>query len=441
MDFKQYAYQKAQIAKNASRELINISTEKKNLALRRSADLIIKKKNLILEENQKDLEIAGRSLSEAAVDRLLLNQKRIDALVKALEDVASLPDPVGEITRMWVRPNGLRVGRMRVPIGVILIIYESRPNVTIEAGALCIKSSNAVILRGGSEALNTNRVLSSILREGCLEAGINQDMVQFIELPDREVVRELLSLEGLIDLVIPRGGESLIRAVAESSKVPVIKHYKGVCNIYIDEDADIKKAIDIVFNAKVQRPSVCNAVENLILHKRVLNTIWPELAMVLEKAGVELLCDEESLKAIEGKVRANPVKEQDYYEEFLSLKLSVKTVPSFKEAIDFIHKYGSGHSDAIVTENYTRGMEFLRLVDSSAVFVNASTRFNDGGELGLGAEMGISTDKLHARGPMGLEELTTQKFIILGDGQIRDNFGINQIKYPASCEVYGDSAN
>ncbi|MCS7083378.1 MAG: glutamate-5-semialdehyde dehydrogenase [Aquificaceae bacterium] len=422
MEFRSYAEEIARKAKRGFRSLLGADSGAKNLALRRSADLIIKKKNLILEENEKDLENARKTLSEALLDRLLLNPERIEALARALEDVALLPDPVGEITKMWVRPNGLRVGKMRVPIGVILIIYESRPNVTIEASALCIKSSNAIILRGGSEAINTNRALSLIMKEGCVSANLSEDVIQFVDIPDRDVVKELLSLEGLIDLVIPRGGESLIRAVAESSKVPVIKHYKGVCNIYIDEDADETKAIDIVYNAKVQRPSVCNAVENLVLHKSVLNTIWPKIALVLQKANVELLCDEESLKAIEGKVRASLASEEDYYEEFLSLKLSVKSVSSFEEAIEFIQKYGSGHSDAIVTENYQRAMEFLKLVDSSAVFVNASTRFNDGGELGLGAEMGISTDKLHARGPMGLEELTTQKFVILGNGQVRGNF-------------------
>ncbi|MCS7171688.1 MAG: glutamate-5-semialdehyde dehydrogenase, partial [Aquificaceae bacterium] len=348
---------------------------------------------------------------------------------KVLKDVASLPDPVGEITRMWTLPNGLQVGRMRVPLGVIFIIYEARPNVTVEAASLCMKSSNAVILRGGKEAINSNRALVEILHQACRETGFPEEAVQFIDRPEREIVWEILRMEGKVDVAIPRGGESLIRAVAENSRVPVIKHYKGVCNIYVDEEADLNKAYHIVYNAKVQRPSVCNAVENLIVHKNLLHTFWPKMADILGRAGVELRCDPESLKVIGSRpelshVKALPAKEEDYYEEFLDLILAVKTVESLEEAIKFIEKYGSRHSDAIVTENYSKAMKFIREVDSAAVYVNASTRFTDGNEFGLGAEMGISTDKIHARGPMALEELTIQKFVIFGNGQLRDGMGV-----------------
>ncbi|MGC8852453.1 MAG: glutamate-5-semialdehyde dehydrogenase, partial [Hydrogenobacter sp.] len=368
-------------------------------------------------------------LSSALIDRLVLNDKRIDGMIKVLKDVAKLPDPVGEITKMWTLPNGLRVGRMRVPLGVIFIIYEARPNVTVEAASLCMKSSNAVILRGGKEAINSNRALVEILREACRETGFPEDAIQFIDRPEREIVWELLKMEGKIDVAIPRGGESLIRAVAENARVPVIKHYKGVCNIYVDNEADLNKAYHIVYNAKVQRPSVCNAVENLIIYRDILEEFFPRMAYILGKAGVELRCDEESLRVIKSDprlsfVKAVPAKEEDYYEEFLDLILAVKVVGSLEEAIDFIEKYGSKHSDAIITENYTKAMKFLNQVDSAAVYVNASTRFTDGNEFGLGAEMGISTDKIHARGPMALEELTIQKFVIFGNGQLRDNVGV-----------------
>jgi glutamate-5-semialdehyde dehydrogenase len=312
---------------------------------------------------------------------------------------------------------------------VIFIVYEARPNVTIEAGSLCMKSSNAVILRGGKEAINSNRALVEILREASAMEGFPEEAIQFIDRPEREIVWEILQMEGKVDVAIPRGGESLIRAVAEKAKVPVIKHYKGVCNIYVDEEADLEKAYHIVYNAKVQRPSVCNAVENLIIHRKILNTFFPKMAYILGKAGVELRCDEDSLKVIKSDprlsfVKAVPATEEDYYEEFLDLILAVKVVDSLEEAIDFIETYGSKHSDAIITENYTKAMKFLTEVDSAAVYVNASTRFTDGNEFGLGAEMGISTDKIHARGPMALEELTIQKFVILGNGQVRDNFKV-----------------
>ena len=430
VDLKNYAEEKVELARSTLRKLMSLNTDIKNKALLRASELLDARREYIKEENAKDVDYArANGLSSALIDRLLLNDKRIDGMIKVLRDVASLPDPVGAITSMWTLPNGLQVGRMRVPLGVIFIVYEARPNVTIEAASLCMKSSNAVVLRGGKEAINSNRALVEILRQACRETGFPEEAIQFIDRPEREIVWEILSMEGKVDVAIPRGGESLIRAVAERARVPVIKHYKGVCNIYVDEDADLNKAYNIVYNAKVQRPSVCNAVENLIIHKNLLHTFWPKMADILGRAGVELRCDQESLEVIKSRqelshVKAVPAKEEDYYEEFLDLVLAVKTVESLEEAIDFIEKYGSKHSDAIVTENYTKAMKFIREVDSAAVYVNASTRFTDGNEFGLGAEMGISTDKIHARGPMALEELTIQKFIIFGNGQVRDNVGV-----------------
>ena len=429
-ELRRYAEEKVNLARSTLRSLMSLTTDIKNHTLLRAAELLQERKDYIKEENQKDIEYAkSQGLSPALIDRLLLNDKRIEGMVKVLRDVASLPDPVGEITRMWTRPNGLQVGKMRVPLGVIFIVYEARPNVTIEAASLCMKSSNAVILRGGKEAINSNRALVEILRQACRETGFPEEAVQFIDRPEREIVWEILGMEGKVDVAIPRGGESLIRAVAERAKVPVIKHYKGVCNIYVDEEADLTKAYHIVYNAKVQRPSVCNAVENLIIHKSLLNTFWVKMADILGKAGVELRCDPESLEVIKSRpelshVKAVPATEEDYYEEFLDLILAVKTVESLEEAIEFIEKYGSKHSDAIITENYTKAMKFIKEVDSAAVYVNASTRFTDGNEFGLGAEMGISTDKIHARGPMALEELTIEKFIVFGNGQLRDNVGV-----------------
>ncbi|SHK16944.1 glutamate-5-semialdehyde dehydrogenase [Thermocrinis minervae] len=425
-----YALEKVEKARQTLRALSSLKTSIKNNTLLRAAELLDKKRDYIKEENSKDIEYAkSLGLSSALIDRLLLNDKRIDGMIKVLEDVAKLPDPVGEIVRMWTLPNGLKVGRMRVPLGVVFIVYEARPNVTIEAASLCMKSSNAIILRGGKEAINSNRALVEVLKEACRMEGFPEDAIQFIDRPEREIVWEILKMEGKVDVAIPRGGESLIRAVAENARVPVIKHYKGVCNIYVDDEADLKKAYHIVYNAKVQRPSVCNAVENLIIHRNILESFWPRMAYILGKAGVELRCDEESLRIIKNNprlsfVKAVPATEEDYYEEFLDLILAVKVVGSLEEAIDFIEKYGSKHSDAIITENYTKAMRFLQEVDSAAVYVNASTRFTDGNEFGLGAEMGISTDKIHARGPMALEELTITKFVILGEGQVRDNVGV-----------------
>ncbi|GAB6077666.1 glutamate-5-semialdehyde dehydrogenase [Hydrogenobaculum acidophilum] len=429
---REYALEIAKKAKSVLPKLSSLTPATKNSVLLRVSKLLIENKELIQKENEKDLEFAKSiGLSKAMIDRLRVGEKQINSMVKVLEDVAKLKDPVGEITSMWTVDNGLKIGRMRVPLGVIFIVYESRPNVTIEAASLCFKSSNAVILRGGKEALHTNKILADLFRQAIKEYvdGL-EDAVSFVDRREREIVTELLQLEGLVDVAIPRGGESLIKAVSETAKIPVIKHYKGVCSIYVDNEADLKKAYDIVYNAKVQRPSVCNAIENLIVHKDLLKDFWPKMAMVLLESSVELRCDEDTYNALQTKDfeafkdKIKKATEDDYYEEFLDLILAVKTVNSLEEAMDFIEKYGSKHSDAIITENHTKAMRFLQEVDSAAVYVNASTRFTDGNEFGLGAEMGISTDKIHARGPMALRELTIEKFIIFGNGQLRENVGI-----------------
>ncbi len=432
-DIESYVEEKVEGARSVLRRLSSLKTSVKNSALLYASEFIDSERERIKEENEKDIAFARElGLKPAVIDRLKLTDKRIDSMIKVLEDVAKLPDPVGEVVRMWTVPNGLKIGKMRVPLGVILIIYESRPNVTIEAASLCIKSSNAVILRGGKEAINTNRILVDILRKALERAGIPQEAVQFIDRQEREIVWELLKQEGKIDVAIPRGGESLIRAVSENARIPVIKHYKGVCNIYVDEFADLEKALHIVYNAKVQRPSVCNAVENLVVNRKIAERFLPKIAFALGKAGVELRCDEESYKLLKsnpklGFVNIKEATEEDFYEEFLDLIIAIKVVSDIEEAIDFIEKYGSKHSDAIVTENYSNAMKFLNEVDSSTVYVNASTRFTDGNEMGLGAEMGISTDKIHARGPMALEELTITKYIVFGEGHIRDDFGVPEV--------------
>ncbi len=429
-ELKEYLLQKVNSARSTLRELMSLTTEVKNRALLRAAELIDERRDDIKEANARDIERAKEmGLSKAMIDRLLLNDKRIDGMIKVLKDVAALEDPVGKIEEMWTRPNGLKIGKMRVPLGLVLIIYESRPNVTVEAASLCMKSSNAIILRGGKEALNSNKILVEILKEAARESGFPAEAIQYVDNPDRRLVWELLKMEGLIDVAIPRGGESLIRAVAENAKVPVIKHYKGVCTLYVDKYADLNKAYDIVFNAKVQRPSVCNAIENLLVHRDVAEEFLPKMAYFLAKAGVELRVDERTFEILknsrlpEGAI-IKRATEEDYYEEFLDLILAVKVVDDLEEAIAFIEKYGSKHSDGIISENYTNVKKFLETVDSAAVYANASTRFTDGNEFGLGAEMGISTDKIHVRGPMGLKDLTITKYVILGEGHIRDNFGV-----------------
>jgi glutamate-5-semialdehyde dehydrogenase len=372
----------------------------------------------LIEENQKDLQGAKQAaLSGALLDRIALDPSRVQAMAGGLREVAALPDPVREIVKMWRRPNGLQVGRMRIPLGVIGMIYEARPNVTADAAALCLKSGNAVILRGGSEAHFSNRAIGEVLGQALAQTAVPAAAIQVVQNKDRGLVRELLQLEDYIDLIIPRGGEELIRAVAADSRVPVIKHYKGVCHVYVDADASLEMAERICVNAKVQRPSVCNAMETLLVHEAVASRFLPSLAAKYRAAGVEIRGCQKTRALMPG---AKVAVEADWTTEYLDLILSVRVVKDMDEAIDHIERYGSEHTETIVTTSYQKAREFVDRVNSSAVMVNASTRFNDGGELGLGAEIGISTSKIHAFGPMGLEELTTTKFVVLGDGQIRE---------------------
>ncbi len=401
----------------ASRLLAVIDKKTKVDALMAIADDLDRKRAQIKSANAKDLENGKqKGLAAAMLDRLLLNDSRIDGMIQGVRDIAKLEDPLGTILETRQRPNGLTINRVCVPIGVIAIIYESRPNVTVDTAALCIKSSNAVILRGGSESIQSNRELADIIRTAGTAKGLPDAAVQFIDTVDREAVRILVELEGLVDLAIPRGGEELINAVSRMARVPVIKHYKGVCHVYVDESADIDSAIAITENAKCQRPGVCNAIETLLVHREIAPRFLPKVASVLEARTVELRGDEESRKLVP---TMKVAVEKDWYEEYLDLILSVRIVPDLRAAIDHINFYGSHHSDCIVTRNQEHGEAFSREVDSAAVYVNASTRFTDGAEFGMGAEMGISTDKLHARGPMGLKELTTYKYVISGTGQIR----------------------
>jgi glutamate-5-semialdehyde dehydrogenase len=415
---KDEAIRLAKQAKVASRQLAPISSEEKNRALHLMADQVETESDYLVEENKKDLHAAKTSgISEAILDRIALNASRVREMAKGLREVAALPDPVREIVKMWRRPNGLQVGKMRIPLGVIAIIYEARPNVTADAAALCLKSGNAVILRGGSEAHFSNQAIGQILRKACAQTRVPREAVQIAQTKDHALVQELLQLEEYIDLVIPRGGEELIRAVVAHSKVPVIKHYKGVCHVYVDSDASLEMAERICMNAKVQRPSVCNAMETLLVHQAIAPTFLPSLIAKYQAAGVEIRGCEKTCALVSGIKKAT---EADWTTEYLDLILSVRIVKDMDEAIDHIERYGSEHTETIVTTNYQRSRDFIDRVNSSAVMVNASTRFNDGGELGLGAEIGISTSKIHAFGPMGLEELTTTKFVVLGDGQIRE---------------------
>mgnify|MGYP001563517251 CR=1 FL=1 len=408
----------AKSARQASLKLAGINTNAKNRALLSMAEGLLKDADAIKEANKKDLKAAeGKGLSKAMLDRLAVSDKVLKGMADGIKEVVALPDPVGEITRMWKRPNGLLVGRMRIPIGVIGIIYEARPNVTADAAALCLKSGNAVILRGGSEAINSNLAIAKVLQEACKKEGIPETAIQVVPTIERDIMLEMLKLEEYIDLIIPRGGEGLIRFVAENSRIPVIKHYKGVCHIFVDESADLDMAEKICFNAKVQRPGVCNAMETLLVHKNIAKEFLPRMGKKYQNANVELRGCAETRKILS---YAKPATEEDWYAEYLDLILAVKVVANLDEAISHIAKYGSLHTESIITKDYNNSQRFLREVNSSTVLVNASTRFSDGFELGLGAEIGISTTKIHAFGPMGLEELTTQKFIIYGDGQIRE---------------------
>lgn len=406
-----------QRAKSSSRSLSSATTAAKNNALLKIAELLNQKKAYIITENNKDIENGrAQNLSAAMLDRLTLSGDVIDGMIDGIHQIIALPDPVGKIGELSKRANGLKVGRMSVPLGVIGMIYESRPNVTVDAAALCLKAGNSVILRGGSEALNSNLALAQVLHEALSETDISENVVQVIPVTDREAVTILLRQQDFIDLIIPRGGEGLIRFVTENSSIPVLKHYKGVCHIFVDKQADISKALPIILNSKTQRPGVCNALEGLLVHEEIAGTFLPDLASVLTAEGVELRgCS----RAATISTHISSAAETDWGTEFLDLILCVKVVSGYSEAKEYIDRYGSQHTESIITEDYSLAQRFIEEIDASAVMVNASTRFNDGGQLGLGAEIGISTTKLHAYGPMGLGELTTKKFVVYGAGQIR----------------------
>jgi len=417
MDITSFVLKKAREAKDGARAVARASSEQKNSALIKMAGALKKKSGELKKANKKDIDAARKKgLPGAMIDRLTLTDKRIDEMAQGLVEIAALPDPVGEITKMWQRPNGMMVGKMRVPIGVIGIIYESRPNVTADATGLCLKAGNAVVLRGGSEALHSNMAIASILRSVAKNEGIHEGVITFIDNTDRQAIMEMLKLEGIIDLVIPRGGEGLIRAVTENSRIPVLKHYKGVCHVFVDRDADLLMAEEICFNAKVQRPGTCNAMETMLVDEKIAAKFLPAMIGRFRKAKVLLKGCPKSRKI---DTSLDEAAEEDFYREYVDLILNIKTVRDIDDAMDHIAQYSSAHTDSIVTKDYQKAMRFLREVDSSSVMINASTRLSDGFQFGLGAEMGISTDKIHARGPMGLEELTCTKFIVMGDGQLR----------------------
>ncbi len=414
--FEAYAEDISRRGRAASDRVAELSSDVKNAALRLAADRLESGCDALLADNERDLG-AGRDkgISAPLLERLTLTRERVAGMATGLREVAALPDPVGEVTSMWSRPSGLQVGRMRIPLGVVLVIYESRPNVTADVAGLCLKSGNATVLRGGSEAIHSNRAIAAVFRAALTESGIPEDAIQLVEHTDRELVDLLLLREDEIDLVIPRGGESLIRRVSERSRIPVIKHYTGVCHVYLDEHADPKMARDITINSKCQRVSVCNAAETLLVHASLAERLLPDLVAELQGLGVEIRGCPRTQEAGRGVL---PASEDDWRAEYLAMILAVRVVDSMDQAIDHIRSFGSNHTEAIVTEDLRRAREFLRRVNSSSVFVNASTRFADGYQLGLGAEVGVSTSKMHWYGPMGLEGLTTQKFIAFGDGTV-----------------------
>ncbi len=418
MDLERMVVHMGQAAKKAARALANTSTPAKNQALLQAAAQLRRENGVLLAANLQDLEVGRKNgLSAAMLDRLTLTEARIDAMAKGLELIADLPDPVGETIAMWRRPNGLEIGQVRVPLGVVGVIYESRPNVTADAAGLCLKAGNAVILKGGSEAFRTNAAIVDVLTAAAVATGLPEAAIQFVRSTDRQAVALLLQQDRYVDVIVPRGGEELIRAVSERSAIPVIQHFSGICHTYVDATADLEKAARICFNAKVQRPWVCNAMENLLVHEDVAPQFLPAFIADLEKAGVEVRgCEQTRLLAPHIKAAA----EEDWRTEYLDLILAIKIVGSLDEAIDFINTNGSGLADAIVSEDYSHVRRFLREVDSATVYANASTRFTDGYEFGFGAEVGISTNRLHARGPMGLRELTTYKYVIYGSGQVRE---------------------
>ena len=416
-DIKQYMTQLGQAARRASRVLARVQTKQKNQALLAIADAILAQRSHLIAENEKDL-VAGREkgLDAALLDRLALNDERIDAMAEGVRQVAALPDPVGEISDLKYMPSGIQVGKMRVPLGVIGIIYESRPNVTIDAAALCLKSGNAAILRGGSEAAHSNQALARCIQQGLAAANLPVEAVQVVETTDRNAVGELITMPAYVDVIVPRGGKGLIERISREARVPVIKHLHGVCHVYIDGRADVDKAVNVAFNAKTQRYGTCNTMETLLVDEAIAGQVLPLLAALYKKEGVELRGCERTRKIIQEAIAAT---DEDWDTEYLAPILSIRVVAGLDAAIEHIHQHSSSHTESIMTEDYSRARRFLAEVDSSSVMINASTRFADGFEYGLGAEIGISTDKIHVRGPVGLEGLTSQKFIVFGDGHIR----------------------
>ena len=410
--------QQGAAAKAASYVLATAGTAKKNQALEAIAAILTQRQAEWLAANAQDVAAArDAGMRPAMLDRLTLTPERIAGIVDGVRQVAALPDPIGRVDKMETRPNGLIIGRRRVPLGVIAIIFEARPNVTVDAAALCLKSGNVCILRGGKEAIRSNRCVAALMRRALAQAGLPEDCISLVQDTSHETANELMHLDGYVDVLIPRGGAGLIRAVAGEASVPVIRTGEGVCHIYVDDEADLDMAARVLFNAKCSRPSVCNAVECVLVQRDVAAEFWKRALPLLDEKGVELRCDEEAL-ALLG-TRARPASESDWDAEYDDYILAVRTVGGMDEAVDFINRHGTGHSESIITKNYFKAQHFLDAVDAAAVYVNASTRFTDGGEFGLGAEIGISTQKMHARGPMGLEELTSCKYVIYGEGQVR----------------------
>ena len=417
MNFDEYIINIGRRAKEASRIMVTASTNLKNNALLHMAEALINSEKAIIEANMKDMELAAtNNLSKAMLDRLMIDQQRIENMAEGLKNVASLPDPIGVGLKRWKTPNNLDISMVRVPLGVIGMIYESRPNVTVDAAALCLKAGNSIILRGGSEAINTNIALAKVIKKAATYSGLPEGCIQLIEMVDRELVNSLIKLNDYVDVIIPRGGAGLKKAIIANATVPVIETGAGICHIYVDLDADLNMAEEIIANAKTQRPGVCNAVETVLVHKNIASEFLPKLAQRLYGLGVEIRICESGIKFLSG---AKVALEEDWSTEYLDLILSIKVVESMDDAIDHIFKYGTKHSEAIITNSYKNSQRFLMEVDASCVYVNASTRFTDGSEFGFGAEIGISTQKLHARGPMGLEQLTTTKYLIYGQGQVR----------------------
>ena len=405
-------------AKTASYELARLPTETKNQALLNMADALEENMSEILNANEKDVKASReKGVKEALLDRLILNEKRISKMAQCLREVASLPDPVGEIVRTWIRPNGLIIGQLRVPLGVVAVIYESRPDVTSDASGICLKSGNAVILRGGSDAINSNLAIGKVLSEAAVDSGIPEGAIQVVPITERSAAIELMKMRDYVDVLIPRGGAGLIRAVIENAKVPVIETGTGNCHVYVEEDADLEMAIKVVINAKCQRPGTCNAAEKLLVHRKIASKFIPMIVEALRKHGVEVRGCEETQKIVPDVI---PATEEDWYTEYLDLIIAIKVVDGLEEAINHINKYGTKHSDAILTSDFNKALRFIRDVDSAAVYWNASTRFTDGNQYGLGAEIGISTQKMHARGPMSVQHLTTVKYFVLGRGHVRE---------------------